>query len=100
MPHSLLRRYPGLYDLAYVSSYLFESEAFRRIGWPDSNPQSALSRMYPAASDEDFIWMQGISPASSRTADRMLMVTRFLAGKDDPLLLVCVRNRRPDARKF
>ena len=70
MPHSLLRKYPSLFDLVYVSSYLFESDAFRKIGSSDPNPQSTLSKAYLSMSDGDFIWRQGAGESGSRNADR------------------------------
>jgi len=98
VPHSLLRRYPSLFDLVYVSSYLFESEAFRKIGSTDPNPQSTLSKAYLSMTDGDFIWRQGAGESSSKNADRLLLVTPFMARRNDPMLLLCVKNRRFDAR--
>ena len=98
MPHSLLRKYPSLFDLVYVSSYLFESDAFRRIGNSDPNPQSTLSKAYLSMTDGDFIWRQGAGESGSKNADRLLLVTPFMARRNDPMLLLCVKNRRFDAR--
>ena len=99
MSHALLKRYPSLYDLVYLSSYLYESESFLKCQYKEATPPwSAMSRAYVMAKDSDFIWRQGLSPASAKTADRMLIKTCFSAGPDDPLLLLCVRNRKPMAK--
>ena len=99
MSHALLKRYPSLYDLVYISSYLYESAAFQQLHYQDPTPPwSAMSRMYLTATDEDFIWRQGLSPANSRTAERMLITTPFMLSPDNPMLLLCIRNRKPDAR--
>ena len=99
MSHALLKRYPSLYDLVYLSSYLYESEGFLKCQYKEATPPwSAMSRAYVMAEDSDFIWRQGLSPANAKTADRMLIKTCFSAGPDDPLLLLCVRNRKPMAK--
>lgn len=101
MPHTLLKRYHSLYDLVYISSHLYESEAFRKVGYQDTTPPwSVMSKMYLTATDEDFIWRQGLSTANanSRTAERLLIVTPFMAAPNDPLLLLCIRNRKHSAR--
>ena len=99
MSHALLKRYPSLYDLVYISSYLYESAAFQQLHYQDPTPPwSAMSRRYLTATDEDFIWRQGLSPANSRTAERMLITTPFMLSPDNPMLLLCIRNRKPDAR--
>ncbi len=100
MSHSLLKRYPSLYDLVYLGSYLYESEDFSKCGYNDEAvpPWSAMSRSYLTAKDSDFIWLQGPSQANSRTADRMLFKTCFSMDSGDVLLLLCVRNQRRSAK--
>lgn len=99
MSHLLLRRYPSLYDLVYLSSHLYESEGFLQCGYKEAIPPwSALSRAYIAAKDSDFLWRQGLFPANPKTADRLLITTCFSVGPDDPLLLLCIRNRKPSAK--
>jgi len=92
----LLKRYPSLYDLVYLSSYLYETEGFSKCSYNSSTPPwSTMSRFYISAQDKDFIWRQGISPATPQTADRLLISTCFSAAPGDPLLLLCIRNRKP-----
>ncbi len=96
MSHMLLKRYPSLYDLVYLSSYLYETEGFYKCKYNSAIPPwSVMSRAYISAQDSDFIWRQGLSPATPKTADRLLITTCFSAGLNDPLLLLCIRNRKP-----
>ena len=95
----LLKRYPSLYDLVYLSSYLYESEGFCKCKYSSTVPPwSVMSRSYISAQDSDFIWRQGISPATPQTADRLLITTCFSVAPNDPLLLLCIRNRKPDTK--